>query len=77
MAKSLRRNSERFFQELHDTLCDLADWSDNCNSYFQTYIEKDMKDALSIQDESAIILSVKAVAQLIVEMLNLTATSEI
>jgi len=44
------------FPELHETASDLHDWSDFYSSYFQTYIEKDIKDVLNIQDESAFIL---------------------
>jgi len=61
-----------FFPELHETESDLHDWSDYYSSYFQTYIEKDIKDVLNIQDESAFIKFVKAVASLTGEMLNMT-----
>ena len=41
------------FPELYETESDLHDWSDFFNSYFETYIERDVRDALKIQDESA------------------------
>ncbi|MDR2570714.1 MAG: ATP-binding protein [Oscillospiraceae bacterium] len=66
-----------FFPELHETESDLHDWSDYYSSYFQTYIEKDIKDVLNIQDESAFIKFVKATASLTGEMLNLTTIAEI
>jgi len=66
-----------FFPELHETESDLYDWSDYYSSYFQTYIEKDIKDVLNIQDESAFIKFVKAAASRTGEMLNISAISEI
>ncbi len=66
-----------YFPELHETESDLKDWNDFYSSYFQTYIEKDIKDVLNIQDESAFIKFVKAVASLSGEMLNLKTISEI
>ncbi|MDL2259224.1 ATP-binding protein [Eubacteriales bacterium OttesenSCG-928-K08] len=66
-----------FFPELHETESDLHDWADYYSSYFQTYIEKDIKDVLNIQDESAFIKFVKATASLTGEMLNLSTIAEI
>lgn len=66
-----------FFPELYETEGDLHDWADYYSSYFQTYIEKDIKDVLNIQDESAFIKFVKAAASLTGEMLNLTTIAEI
>ena len=66
-----------FFPELYETASDLPDWSDYYSSYFQTYIEKDIKDVLNIQDESAFIKFVKAVASLTGMTLNLTTLAEI
>jgi len=66
-----------FFPELHETESDLHDWSDYYSSYFQTYIEKDIKDVLNIQDESAFIKFVKATASLTGEILNLSTIAEI
>jgi predicted AAA+ superfamily ATPase len=66
-----------FFPELHETESDLHDWSDFYSSYFQTYIEKDIRDVLNIQDESAFIKFVKATASLTGEMLNQTTIAEI
>jgi len=66
-----------FFPELYETESDLYDWADHYSSYFQTYIEKDVKDTLNIQDESAFIKFVKATAALTGQMLNLTTIAEI
>ena len=66
-----------FFPELHETESDLRDWTDFYSSYFQTYIEKDIKDVLNIQDESAFIKFVRAVASLSGEMLNIKTISDI
>ncbi len=65
------------FPELHETESDLHDWADFYSSYLQTYIEKDIKDVLNIQDESAFIKFIKATASLTGEMLNLTTIAEI
>jgi predicted AAA+ superfamily ATPase len=66
-----------FFPELHEVESDLYDWADFHSSYFQTYIEKDIKDVLNIKDESAFIKFVRAVASLTGNMLNLTTLAEI
>ena len=66
-----------FFPELYETKSDLYDWADFYSSYFQTYIEKDIRDVLNIQDEAAFIKFVKAVASLTGEMLNLTNIARI
>ncbi|GHU50145.1 ATPase [Clostridia bacterium] len=73
----ISRIHKGFFPELHETECDLKDWADYYSSYFQTYIEKDIKDVLNIQDESAFIKFVKAAASLTGEMLNYTTIAEI
>ncbi len=65
------------FPELYETESDLHDWADFYSSYLQTYIEKDIKDVLNIQDESAFIKFIKATASLTGEMLNLTTIAEI
>jgi len=65
------------FPELHESESDLHDWADFYSSYLQTYIEKDIKDVLKIQDESAFIKFVRSVASLTGEMLNLTTMAEI
>jgi len=65
------------FPELHEIKSDLHDWSDYYSSYLQTYIEKDIRDVLNIQDESAFIKFVKSAASLTGQMLNLTTVSDI
>jgi predicted AAA+ superfamily ATPase len=76
-AKLISYIHKGFFPELHETESDLHDWADYYSSYFQTYIEKDIKDILNIQDESAFIKFVKSAASLTGEMLNLTTMAEI
>jgi len=76
-AQTIERIHKGFFPELHETPSDLRDWADYYSSYFQTYIEKDIKDVLQIQDEAAFIKFVKAVASLTGEMLNYTTIAEI
>ena len=66
-----------FYPELHETPSDEHDWADYYSSYFQAYLEKDIRDMLNIHDESAFIKFVKAVASLTGEMLNLTTLAEI
>ena len=66
-----------FFPELYEVESDLYYWADFHSSYFQTYIEKDIKDVLNIRDETAFIKFVKATASLTGEMLNFTKLSEI
>ncbi len=73
----VQRIHKGFFPELHAVESDLKDWNDYYSSYFQTYIEKDIKDVLNIQDESAFIKFVQATASLSGEMLNIRALSEI
>jgi len=75
--KIIERIHKGFFPELYETESDLKDWGDYYSSYFQTYIEKDIKDILNIQDESAFIKFVKATASLTGEMLNYTTIAEI
>jgi len=66
-----------FFPELYETESSLYDWADYYSSYFQTYIEKDIKDILNIHDESAFIKFVKATASLTGQLLSLTTIAEI
>ncbi len=76
-AKIVSRIHKGFFPELYETESDLRDWADFYSSYLQTYIEKDIRDVLNIQDESAFIKFVRAVASLSGEMLNLATIAEI
>ena len=66
-----------FFPELYETKSNLHDWADYYSSYFQTYIEKDIRDVLNIKDESAFIKFVKTAASLTGEMLNMANIAEI
>jgi predicted AAA+ superfamily ATPase len=76
-AAIVARIHKGFFPELYETESDLKDWSDYYSSYFQTYIEKDIKDVLKIQDESAFIKFVRATASLTGQVLNYTTLAEI
>lgn len=73
----IERIHKGFFPELYEVESDLKDWRDYYSSYFQTYIEKDIRDVLNIQDESAFIKLVRATASLSGEMLNIKTLSEI
>ena len=75
--ETVKRVHTGFFPELYENEGDLKDWADFYSSYFQTYIEKDIKDVLKIQDESAFIKFVKTAASLTGEMLNYTTFAEI
>ena len=75
--KIVERIHKGFFPELYETESDLHDWADYYNSYFQTYIEKDIKDVLNIKDESAFIKFVKTTASLSGEMLSYKSLSEV
>jgi len=75
--KIIERIHKGFFPELYETESELKDWNDYYSSYFQTYIEKDIRDTLNIQDESAFIKFVRAIASLTGEMLNYTTVAEI
>jgi predicted AAA+ superfamily ATPase len=66
-----------FYPELYHSTGDLKDWMDYYSSYFQTYLEKDIRDVLHIQDESAFIRFVRATAALTGQLLNLTSLAEI
>lgn len=76
-SRIVSRIHKGFFPELYETESDLKDWSDYYSSYFQTYIEKDIKDVLNVKDESAFIKFVKATASLTGGMLNYTTVAEI
>lgn len=73
----VERVHKGFFPELYEFESSLKDWSDFYSSYFQTYIEKDIKDLLNIRDESAFIKCVRAVAALSGQMLNYSTIAEI
>ena len=75
--KIIEQIHKGFFPELYEFESDLKDWNDYYSSYFQTYIEKDIRDVLNIRDESAFIKFVKATASLTGNMLNHTTIAEI
>ncbi|MCL2128635.1 MAG: ATP-binding protein [Treponema sp.] len=72
----INRIHKGFFPELYETKSDLHDWSDYYSSYLQTYIEKDIRDVLQIQDESAFLKFVRMTAALTGQMLNLSAIAD-
>jgi predicted AAA+ superfamily ATPase len=72
----ITRIHKGFFPELYKTESDLDDWSDYYDSYFQTYIEKDVKEVLNIRDEIAFVKFVRACASLSGEMLNFVTLGE-
>ncbi|MDR0991856.1 MAG: ATP-binding protein [Ruminococcus sp.] len=73
----ITRIHKGFFPELYKTESDLDDWSDYYDSYFQTYIEKDVKEVLNIRDEIAFVKFVRACASLSGEMLNFVTLGDI
>jgi predicted AAA+ superfamily ATPase len=74
--KLIARIHKGFFPELYKTESDLDDWSDYYDSYFQTYIEKDVKEVLNIRDEIAFVKFVRACASLTGEMLSYVTLGE-
>jgi len=65
------------FPQVHEAGTDLSDWADFYANYLQTYIEKDVRDITNIQDLSAFIKFIKAVAALSGEQLNYSTLAEI
>jgi predicted AAA+ superfamily ATPase len=74
--KIVSRIHKGFFPELYKTESDLDDWNDYYDSYFQTYIEKDVKEVLNIRDEIAFVKFVRACASLTGEMLSYKTLGE-
>jgi predicted AAA+ superfamily ATPase len=66
----IERIHKGFFPELYEIEYGLRDLGDFYSSYFQTYIEKDIKDILNIQDESSFTKFVRICASRTGEMLN-------
>jgi predicted AAA+ superfamily ATPase len=73
----LARIHKGFFPELYKIPADLNDWRDFYSSYFQTYIERDVRDLLKVRDEAAFIRFVRAAAALSGEMLSYRTLAEI
>ena len=65
------------YPELYKFDTDLKGWNDYHSAYFQTYIEKDVREIINLQDEMAFVKFVKAVAARTGQQLNLNALSEI
>ena len=65
------------YPELYETETSLKDCNDYHNAYFQTYIEKDVKELINIKDEIAFIKFVKAVAARTGQQLNYASLAEI
>lgn len=65
-----------FFPELYETPSSLDDWDSFYDSYMATYIEKDIRDMLQIQDESAFLKFMRASASLTGQLLNMKNIAE-
>jgi predicted AAA+ superfamily ATPase len=72
----INRIHKGFFPELYKTESNLDDWNDYYDSYFQTYIERDVKDILNIRDEMAFIKFIRACASLSGETVNFVTLAE-
>ena len=75
--KTIERIHKGFYPELYETPSNLNDWQDFYNSYLETYVEKDIRDLLHIQDELAFIQFIRATASLSGQMLNMSNLSDI
>ncbi|MDR1195326.1 MAG: ATP-binding protein [Endomicrobium sp.] len=64
------------FPELYKNESSLKDWKDYYGSYLQTYIEKDVRDLINVQDEAAFIKFIKAAASRTGQQLNYASLSE-
>ncbi|MGL4483695.1 MAG: ATP-binding protein [Anaerovoracaceae bacterium] len=73
----VNRVHKGFFPELYESESDLKDWTDFYTSYLQTYIEKDIRDVIKIQDESAFIKFISGVASMTGQLLNYSTLAEI
>ena len=73
---TINRIHKGFFPELHETPSDLDDWNSYYDSYMVTYIEKDIRDMLQIQDEAAFLKFMRAAASLTGQMLNMKYIAE-
>jgi predicted AAA+ superfamily ATPase len=65
------------FPELYETETSLKDWSDYHNGYFQTYIERDVREIINIKDELSFVKFVKATAARTGQQLNYSALAEV
>jgi predicted AAA+ superfamily ATPase len=74
--KLVGRIHKGFFPELYKSESNLDDLNDYYDSYFQTYIEKDVKDALKIRDEIAFVKFVRGCASLSGEVLSFVTLAE-
>jgi predicted AAA+ superfamily ATPase len=73
---TIARIHKGFFPELHETPSDLDDWNSFYDSYMATYIEKDIRDMLQIQDEAAFLKFMRAAASLTGQMLSMKYIAE-
>jgi len=64
------------FPELHKNESSLEDWKDYYSSYLQTYLEKDVREIISIQDEAAFMKFIKATASRTGQQLNYVSLSD-
>jgi predicted AAA+ superfamily ATPase len=65
------------FPALYETEHNLEEWADYYSSYLQSYIEKDVREITNVQDMSAFIKFIKAVASISGEQLSCTTLAEL
>jgi predicted AAA+ superfamily ATPase len=65
------------FPELYQTNIDLSEWQNFYDSYIKTYLEKDVREIINVQNETAFIKFLRAVAARTGQQLNLTALAEV
>ena len=65
------------FPELYQTDIDLSEWQNFYDSYIKTYLEKDVREIINVQNETAFIKFLRAVAARTGQQLNLTALAEL
>ena len=64
------------FPELYSGETSLKDWNDYHSGYFQTYVERDVRELVNIKDELAFVKFVKAVASRTAQQVSFSALSE-
>ena len=65
------------FPALYETEYNNSEWMDYYSSYLQTYIEKDIRDVINVQNMSAFIKFIKAIAAISGEQLSYTTLAEL
>lgn len=75
--KIIRNIWKGAFPQLHQKEYSQEEWMDFYNSYLQTYIERDVKQIIQVQDESAFLKFVRGAAALTGQQLNYSTLAEI